>query len=523
MSETDNTRLSGSGDTELPGKTIGNYKIVSEIGRGGMATVYSAVQLSMNRKVAIKVLPRYLFHDPGFLERFKREVDVISKLEHPHILPIFDYGEADGLPFIAMRYLGGGSMADMIRRGEIPDLADLEKPLMQVAEALHYAHQQGIIHRDLKPGNIMLDENNNAYLSDFGIARVMDSNLTGSAIIGTPAYMSPEQANGQAIDGRADIYSLGIVLFELITGREPYRAETPVGLLLMHLNEPMPPISQFRDGVPEAIQAVVSRATAKDPNARFASAGEMSAAYRAALSSTAPTRPAASAHDPQRTVAPQVIGNAGDTTLGQTAAQISGVARAPHTESQPQPAEKAAGGRRLLPLMLVGLLVVLVLGVGGAAVTGLLPLGPSEPVVPTPFRGATTVSEEDVYSISVPSEWIFTDNSSVTRLLHLWKAPEGEAFASVSLFDNRVAPDDFFPDYLARFSFISEATAEDGTLRRSYRVNDDTVLPNGQIDLFFFQREDETAVLELFSADGVATDPAMLTTLQLLLDSFRWS
>ncbi|MCL4256227.1 MAG: serine/threonine protein kinase, partial [Anaerolineae bacterium] len=203
---------------DLIGKTLGQFEIAEEIGRGGMATVYKARQRSMNRTVAIKVLPRQMLHDPGFYERFEREVDVISHLEHPHILPIYDYGQDDGLPYIAMRYLGGGSLEQRIRRGHVR-VEDIEKPLRQVAQALDYAHQQGIIHRDLKPGNIMLDENGNAYLTDFGIARVLGSDLTGSMIIGTPAYMSPEQANGLPVDGRSDIYSLGIVLYEWITGR----------------------------------------------------------------------------------------------------------------------------------------------------------------------------------------------------------------------------------------------------------------------------------------------------------------
>lgn len=180
---------------DLIGKILGQFEIGEEIGRGGMATVYKARQRSMNRTVAIKVLPRQMLHDPGFYERFEREVDVISHLEHPHILPIYDYGQEEGLPYIAMRYLGGGSLEQRIRRGTVR-IEDIEKPLRQVAQALDYAHQQGIIHRDLKPGNIMLDENGNAYLTDFGIARVLGSDLTGSMIIGTPAYMSPEQANG---------------------------------------------------------------------------------------------------------------------------------------------------------------------------------------------------------------------------------------------------------------------------------------------------------------------------------------
>jgi len=196
----------------LIGKTVGQFEILDEIGRGGMATVYRARQRSINRIVAIKILPRALMHDPGFHERFVREVDVVSHLEHPHILPIYDFGETDGMPYIAMRYLAGGSLAQLIHRG-LPSVRSLINPIIQVAQALDYAHRQGIIHRDLKPGNILLDDAGNAYLSDFGIAKVLNSSLTGSAIIGTPAYMSPEQANGLALDARSDIYSLGIVLF----------------------------------------------------------------------------------------------------------------------------------------------------------------------------------------------------------------------------------------------------------------------------------------------------------------------
>ncbi|MBZ0275487.1 MAG: serine/threonine protein kinase, partial [Anaerolineae bacterium] len=267
---------------ELIGKVLGKFEILEEIGRGGMATVYRARQLSMNRIVAVKILPHHFLHDPGFFERFEREVDVIAHLEHPHILPIYEYGKAEDVPYIAMRYLAGGSMAQMVRRG-VPDLRDLDKPFKQIAEALDHAHRQGIIHRDLKPGNIMLDENGNAYLSDFGIARVLGSNLTGSAIIGTPAYMSPEQANGLPLDARSDIYAMGIVLFELVTGHEPYQAETPMGLLLKHINEPVPSVRRYRPDVPPGVDLVIQRATAKDPNARYPSAGEMAKDFSAAL------------------------------------------------------------------------------------------------------------------------------------------------------------------------------------------------------------------------------------------------
>ncbi len=267
---------------ELIGKTFGQYTVIAEIGRGGMATVYRAQQQSVNRVVALKVLPRHFWHDSSFFERFTREVAVISQLEHPHILPVHDYGQVNGLPYIVMRYLAGGSLENIIRRG-LPKWTDLERPLRQICQALDYAHQKGIIHRDLKPGNILFDENGNAYLSDFGIARVMNSDLTGSALIGTPAYMSPEQAQSQPLDGRSDVYSLGVVVFEWITGWMPFQADTPVGLLLKQIQEPFPSPRRFRADIPPQIEAVIMRACAKNPSERFASAGEFFNAFSQAL------------------------------------------------------------------------------------------------------------------------------------------------------------------------------------------------------------------------------------------------
>jgi serine/threonine protein kinase len=274
--------------TDLIGKKLGKYTILEEIGRGGMATVYRAQQPSMQRPVAIKVLPPYFLHNPDFFERFGREVEVVSSLEHPHILPIYDYGKDEDTPYIVMRFLGGGSLAQGNWRG-VESLLTLEKPLSQVAEALDYAHQHGVIHRDIKPGNIMLDENSNAYLSDFGIARVMNSELTGTAIVGTPAYMSPEQANGMPIDGYSDIYALGIVLFELITGRRPFESESLAALLLKHISEELPSARGFRADIPIGVEMVLSKATAKKPTDRYGSAVEMANAFSTAL--FASTRP----------------------------------------------------------------------------------------------------------------------------------------------------------------------------------------------------------------------------------------
>lgn len=531
-----------SSGTNLIGKTIGQYTILEEIGRGGMATVYSAMQNSMNRKVAIKILPPHFMHDPGFLERFVREVEVISHLEHPHILPIYDYGQVDGVPFIAMRFLGGGSMAQMIRRGVIP-LEAIDKPFSQVCQALDYAHQQGIIHRDLKPGNIMLDETGNAYLSDFGIARVMGSNLTGSAIIGTPAYMSPEQAHGMAIDARSDIYSMGVVLFELITGREPFQAETPMGLLLMHINEPLPPISDFREKVPETVQEVVETATAKNPDDRYSSAGEMARAFSAALrGEKLETRISAAARTKPRfdaTLPPVKQPNQGGTLVptvpisdATPAAATGPVTAGTSSITQTQP------GRNPLAWVAV-VAIVLILVVGGVVALSVINkppvpdtnLTPAALLVPTPFRSAVTVSYEQSdfsYTISVPQPWLpvdrdFTDKSDVNRTMHLWQAKDNSAFATLAMTDmNQAAYIQRYYDGQEQLQLIDEATAPNGTVRRSYRlVSERGGFGPGQMDVFFIPNDTGLIVLELYASDAIAADSTTLATLQLVLDSLR--
>lgn len=515
------------------GTTLGQFEILDEIGRGGMATVYRARQRSINRIVAVKVLPRALLHDPGFYERFTREVDVIAHLEHPHILPIYDYGEANGVPYIAMRYLAGGSMAQMIRRG-LPPLEALVKPISQIAQALDHAHQQGIIHRDLKPGNILLDERGNAYLSDFGIARVLNSSLTGSAIIGTPAYMSPEQANGLPLDARSDVYALGIVLFELVTGTEPFNAETPVALLLKHINEPMPSVKDFRPGVPTAVEQVIYKATAKVPENRYSSAGDLAAAFVEAAYQPASRPDLARPPDDMPTIVPEPgspirltpPGITPPAYMNREVAQPTGksnVEELPTTFQDDKP--------RVRPVLLIALLVV---GLALVAVAALFVVNrPTDPTptpavaaIPTPFTDARVVRHER-YSISVPDSWQFFDLSEGDRLIHVWQNGL-QAYIGLTLIpveDGGV--DAQIQDYLAShytedaFTFIDEATAPDGSIRRSYRLfgEVDPAFEDGQVDAFFVNRAPYLIVLELFSSDALGND--IVPDYQHVLDSLR--
>ncbi|MFN2219859.1 MAG: serine/threonine-protein kinase, partial [Anaerolineae bacterium] len=217
------------------GKTIATYQIVEQIGRGGMATVFKAYQPSMDRYVAIKILPSYFTEDASFVGRFSQEARTLARLEHPHILPVHDYGEQEGTTYLVMRYVKAGTLKDLVTRGGPLDLKDVSRVMGQVGGALDYAHSQDVIHRDIKPSNVLVDERGNTFLTDFGIAKLVaeTAQFTASgAVIGTPAYMSPEQGMGQPVDYRCDIYSLGVVLYELVTGQVPYEAETPLAVLL---------------------------------------------------------------------------------------------------------------------------------------------------------------------------------------------------------------------------------------------------------------------------------------------------
>ncbi len=269
----------------LIGQTLGQYRIDKLVGSGGMATVYKGYQASMDRYVAIKVLPQNLSQNAQFLERFEREAKAIAKLEHPHILPAHDFGEdADaGITYIAMRYVDGGTLKEKMAEEMLP-LTEVNRIFHQIGGALDYAHRKGIIHRDIKPSNVLLSAQGDAFLADFGLARVLDvsQQMTGSSVIGTPTYMSPEQGQGRKADHRSDIYSLGVMLYELATGHVPYEAETPMGVILKHIRDPLPPPRTIFPDVPEALEKVILKAMAKEPKDRYQSVAEMVDAVAAA-------------------------------------------------------------------------------------------------------------------------------------------------------------------------------------------------------------------------------------------------
>ncbi len=269
--------------SSLIGRKIGQYEVRSLVGSGGMATVYLGYQPTVDRLVAIKILPPHPALDPEFIQRFQLEARTIARLQHPHILQLFDYGTMDEILYFVTPYIEGGSLDRLLRRGPIAPKR-VETILKQVSSALDYAHRQEIIHRDIKPGNILLDTEGNALLADFGIAKITSSttNLTGTGVVGTPAYMSPEQTHGGS-DHRADIYALGIVVFEMLTGKQPYRAESTLQLMLQHVQAPIPSILSEIPTLPAALEPVMMRVLAKDPNDRYWSASEFAEDFSRAL------------------------------------------------------------------------------------------------------------------------------------------------------------------------------------------------------------------------------------------------
>ncbi len=274
----------------LVGKQLGNYQIVELIGRGGMAAVYKGYQPSMNRHVAIKVLSPQYSSDRAFVQRFQNEARLIAQLEHAHILPVYDFGQQEGMLYIVMRYLPTGTLEDRIPPQGMP-LDEVLRILKQVANALDYAHSRGVIHRDLKPANVLIDAQGNTFLSDFGIAKTTEQETTGLTgtgnVIGTPNYMSPEQGLGEKVDARSDIYALGVMLFEMLTGQVPFSGENPMAVMLRHVHDVPPDPGSLRPDLPQAVSNVVLRALAKRPDERYQSAGELAHALEQALSGEA--------------------------------------------------------------------------------------------------------------------------------------------------------------------------------------------------------------------------------------------
>ncbi len=270
---------------DLGGKTLGKYELLERIGRGGMAEVYKGYHAALDRHVAIKILHPFLGEDPQFKDRFSNEARNVAQLRHPNIVQVydFDFDPQRELYYMVMEHIDGPTLRARLMQlsfqGEVFDIPEAVRITLDLARALAYAHSHGMIHRDLKPGNIMFDSDGRVVLTDFGIARIISGpNMTASgSMIGTPAYMAPEQGLGQSGDHRSDIYSLGIVLYQLVTGVTPFNADTAIAVVLKHVNDPLPPPTSINPAIPDSLERIIYKALAKSPDERYQFVEEMAA------------------------------------------------------------------------------------------------------------------------------------------------------------------------------------------------------------------------------------------------------
>ncbi len=355
---------------------VAGYRIDGTLGEGGMGTVYRATQLSLERVVALKVLTAELSADPAFRERFRREGLLQAALDHPHIVTVFEAGEADGRLFLAMRMVEGPTLKDLIVRRQLDDRRAL-RLLTQVAEALDAAHAKGLIHRDVKPQNVLVGAGDHAYLADFGLTKGHDdAGMTETGqFVGTIDYISPEQARGERATARSDVYALTAVLCECLTGQVPFVRATEERVLLAHLSEPPPRLSEVRSDLPAAMDDVVARGMAKAPEDRPASAGELMLEARRALgaapdasssASAEATRLRPTAGTPTRAPGAAAPGDPGATRRGAAAAGVGAAAAGASVASTSPLAETrvstGAGRGRFLPVALAAAVLAAVVG-----------------------------------------------------------------------------------------------------------------------------------------------------------------
>lgn len=364
------------------GTEVGGYRLLSVIGRGGMSVIYLAEQVRLGRKVALKLLAPELAHDERYRDRFLLESRLAATIEHPNIIQIYDAGQDGGALFIAMRYVNGPSLKELIARPGALGVGRVIYVIDQIASALDAAHAQNLVHRDVKPANILLEEaSDHAFLTDFGVAKhTVARGLTSTGLfLGTIEYSAPEQIEGRTVDHRTDVYGLGCVLVESLTSKPPYEQEAEIALMHAHLSAPPPLVTARRPDLPAGLNEVVARALAKDPDDRYQSAGELAAAMHDAARPSRASAPAA-------VVAPvaadtTVVTAQQPATAAPTASSEAAAPQAPPAAAPPSPPASPAapatptGGRRRIPALALVVAAVVLVGVAGAAAGVLLTRG----------------------------------------------------------------------------------------------------------------------------------------------------
>ena len=422
----------------LTGKSLGRYRILQRVGRGGMAEVYQAYQPSLDRHVAVKVLHPFLLEEDGARERFQREARAVAALRHPNIVQVFDYDNEGDVYFMVMEFIDGPNLKAVLQEHATQGARLAPEQVVEIINgiggALAYAHRQGMIHRDVKPQNIMFTREGQPLLTDFGIAKIVGGGA-GSAsgsLSGTPAYMSPEQGRSLPLDNRTDIYSLGVVLYEMVTGRVPFDADTPFAILIKHINEPLPRPRTLDPAISPALERVILTALAKTPDERFATADEMARAVQEAAAETATTRPlpGLSAAEPTGrdvsaiTAAPlPVEPGTSETPPAESAPSLPQVPPAP-----PAPATMSAQltTNRFSCTLAVSVLAALLLLIGGAGYLG-LSSGVGTPPVSSSSGGAAapaaTAVMADASSLSTMPPTLAT--AAAATALAVQAAPAG--------------------------------------------------------------------------------------------------
>jgi serine/threonine-protein kinase len=388
-----------------PGTVVDErYKLVSRLGAGGMADVFLAEDEQLGRKVALKLLYQRFAEDPGFVERFRREAQAAAGLQHPNVVSVYDRGAYDGTYYIAMEYLPGRSLKQLIRQEAPLDPIRAIDLTLQILKAARFAHRRGVIHRDLKPHNVIVDDSDNAKVTDFGIARAGASDMTETgSIMGTAQYLSPEQAQGHAVSAGSDLYSIGVVLYEMLTGRVPFDAESAVTIALKHVSEAPPPMAVLNPDVPTELDQVVMWALNKNPVDRPANADQFITALEQARASIQSGEPG------QRTASMPVMAGVAAGRYAAAAAVSAPPAAPPPPGTGPfdvidtagyEPDEEPPHRHALWPWLV--LLLVLLLAGGGAA--AYLLLRPHKEVVPPvvgePFSAAQSQLSGKGFTVS---------------------------------------------------------------------------------------------------------------------------
>ncbi len=387
-----------------PGTIVDDrYKLLSRLGAGGMADVFLAEDEQLGRKVALKLLYQRFAEDPGFVERFRREAQAAAGLQHPNVVSVYDRGAYDGTYYIAMEYLPGRSLKQLIRAEAPLDPIRAIDIALQILKAARFAHRRGVIHRDLKPHNVIIDDSDNAKVTDFGIARAGASDMTETgSIMGTAQYLSPEQAQGHAVSAGSDLYSIGVVLYEMLTGRVPFDAESAVSIALKHVSEAPPPMSVLNPEVPPELDQIVMWALNKNPVDRPANADQFITALEQARTALL------SGERGQRTASIAALAGVAAGRYA-TAAAISAPPTAPPPGTGPfdvidtgiEPPEEEPPHRRALWPWIVLLLVLLLAGGGVAAYLLLRPVKQAvPPVVGEPFSAAQAQLQNDGFTVS---------------------------------------------------------------------------------------------------------------------------